>query len=140
MFQRQPSTREGEIPFESAQSICFTMTDAELIQMTPHTAAKHLLLRRYLDCWFPILGRYNNRINYIGGFSGPGEYADGEKGSPIIAIESAKSHVESGTVSPEVDVNFIFIDRNEAFIHHLESIPGVDGDQDDGSKYGNSMV
>ncbi len=36
-----------------------------LPKMVPHTAAKHLLLKRYLDRWFPILGKYNQRINYI---------------------------------------------------------------------------
>ena len=69
-----------------------------LPKMVPHTAAKHLLLKRYLDRWFPILGKYNQRINYIDGFAGPGEYEGGEPGSPLLAIEAAKYHVERGTL------------------------------------------
>ena len=55
----------------------------------PHTAAKHQILRKYLDAWLPILGTYNNRMLYIDGFAGPGEYTGGEPGSPIIALEAA---------------------------------------------------
>ena len=71
---------------------------AKLPAIAPHTVAKHLLLKRYLDAWFPILGRYNNRINYIDGFAGPGEYEGGEDGSPLLAIEAARSHVERKTL------------------------------------------
>ena len=58
----------------------------------PHTSAKHQILRKYLDAWLPILGTYNKRIVYIDGFSGPGQYAGGEPGSPIIALEAARTH------------------------------------------------
>ena len=58
----------------------------------PHTSAKHQILRKYLDAWLPILGTYNKRIVYIDGFSGPGEYTGGEPGSPIIALEAARTH------------------------------------------------
>jgi hypothetical protein len=40
----------------------------------PHTAAKHQILRKYLDAWFPILATYNKRIVYVDGFAGPGRY------------------------------------------------------------------
>ena len=80
--------------------------------MTPHTAAKHLLLRRYIDRWFPILGRYQKSINYIDGFAGPGEYQDGEIGSPQVAIEAAKAHVEQGSLAPDVQIVFTFIEAN----------------------------
>jgi three-Cys-motif partner protein len=58
----------------------------------PHTAAKHQILRKYLDAWLPILGAYNKRVVYVDGFSGPGRYTGGEPGSPIIAIEAALAH------------------------------------------------
>ena len=61
-------------------------------ELQPHTAAKHQILRKYLDAWFPILARYNSRIVYVDGFSGPGRYSGGEPGSPIIALESARTH------------------------------------------------
>jgi three-Cys-motif partner protein len=61
-------------------------------QVEPHTAAKHKILRGYLDAWFPILNAYNRRIVYVDGFSGPGRYLGGEPGSPVIAAEAARTH------------------------------------------------
>jgi three-Cys-motif partner protein len=58
----------------------------------PHTIAKHQILRKYLDAWFPILATSNNKMMYIDGFSGPGRYTGSEPGSPIIALESARTH------------------------------------------------
>ena len=91
-----------------------------LPKMVPHTAAKHLLLKRYLDRWFPILGKYNQRINYIDGFAGPGEYEGGEPGSPLLAIEAAKYHVEHGTLAPNVEINFGFVEANSDYARHLQ--------------------
>lgn len=56
----------------------------------PHTKAKIKILGAYLDAWLPILGRSRRgqTILYIDGFAGPGEYANGDKGSPAQAIES----------------------------------------------------
>lgn len=91
-----------------------------LPKMVPHTAAKHLLLKRYLDRWFPILGKYNQRMNYIDGFAGPGEYEGGETGSPLLAIEAAKYHVQNGTLAPTVSINFIFVEANPDYARHLQ--------------------
>lgn len=44
----------------------------------PHTEGKHLVLKEYLNAWFPILGGTQGRIVFIDGFAGPGEYAGGE--------------------------------------------------------------
>jgi len=62
-------------------------------EMQPHTRAKHAILRQYLQAWISILtqGGFPN-ILYIDGFAGPGRYAGGEDGSPIIAIKSALEH------------------------------------------------
>ena len=43
-----------------------------LWDIEPHTKAKHEILERYLDAWFPILATYNQRIIYLDGFCGPG--------------------------------------------------------------------
>jgi three-Cys-motif partner protein len=58
--------------------------------LEPHTRAKHEILKRYLQAWMVILsqGRFPE-ILYIDGFAGPGEYAGGEAGSPIIALDAA---------------------------------------------------
>jgi three-Cys-motif partner protein len=91
----------------------------KLPKMTPHTAAKHLLLKRYLVRWFPILGRYQRSIRYIDGFAGPGEYQGGEVGSPQIAIEAAKAHVQQGTLAPDVEIHFSFVEDDPDSAVHL---------------------
>ena len=60
--------------------------------LEPHTRGKHLVLKSYLDAWFPIMGSWNGRILFIDGFAGPGEYEGGEEGSPLIALRSLKDH------------------------------------------------
>lgn len=57
----------------------------------PHTAAKHDILRRYLQAWIPILGSTHERIVYIDAFAGPGIYKGGEDGSPIVAQDGHRS-------------------------------------------------
>lgn len=83
-----------------------------------HTKAKHEILERYLDAWFPILAKYNQRIIYLDGFCGPGRYKGGEDGSPIIAIKKALSHF--GKLKDR-EISFIFIDERKDRIEHLQS-------------------
>lgn len=61
-------------------------------ELEPHTRAKHQVLRRYLQAWFPILARKNEEMVYLDGFAGPGRYASGEDGSPLIALKAARGH------------------------------------------------
>ena len=87
-------------------------------EIEPHTQAKHEILRRYLGAWFPILGKYNQRVVYIDGFSGPGRYKGGEPGSPIIALREALKH---GKRLNNVNLSFIFMDVRADRIAHLEN-------------------
>ncbi len=89
-----------------------------LWDIEPHTKAKHEILERYLDAWFPILATYNQRIVYIDGFCGPGRYKGGEDGSPIIAIKKALNHF--GRLQNR-EISFIFIDERKDRIDHLKS-------------------
>jgi three-Cys-motif partner protein len=82
----------------------------------PHTVAKHQILRKYLDAWLPILGTYNNRMLYIDGFAGPGEYAGGEPGSPIIALEAALNH--HAYLAGEL--YFVFVEERSDRVAHLK--------------------
>jgi three-Cys-motif partner protein len=76
--------------------------------LEPHTEAKHIILRRYLHAWVPILTSWNGRVVYIDGFAGPGVYTGGEDGSPIIALKAAIEH--SARISGEM--HFIFIEAH----------------------------
>jgi three-Cys-motif partner protein len=87
--------------------------------LEPHTLGKHKVLRRYLEAWYPILSRFNNRIIYIDGFSGPGEYSGGEPGSPIIAIQTLLTHPARSRI-PEI--GFLFIEEREDRHKHLEAL------------------
>jgi len=82
----------------------------------PHTKAKHEILRRYLNAWFPILSRRSDRIVYIDGFAGPGRYRGGEPGSPLIALEVATAH----RMAIESEIVFWFIDEDERRIKNLQ--------------------
>jgi three-Cys-motif partner protein len=66
-------------------------TAPEKWEYKEHTKVKHILLRKYLVAWIPILGRWNPKICYFDGFAGRGEYTDGTLGSPLIALEVADS-------------------------------------------------
>lgn len=85
-------------------------------ELESHTRAKHEILRRYLQAWMVILsqGKFPE-ILYIDGFAGPGEYAGGEAGSPIIALDTALGYKPPLTAK----VHFFFVEKDSARAHHL---------------------
>lgn len=111
------------------------MTDPVLWNLDAHTAAKHRVLRAYLDGWIPVLaqqelkarGRGSSppRLLLVDGFAGPGRYAGGELGSPLILLEALLSH---GTFPKLGDVRFIylFIERDKRRVERLrEEVAGL---------------
>ena len=85
------------------------------------TEGKHMLLRSYLDGWFPILGSFSGRLLFVDGFAGPGEYADGEMGSPLVAIESVRRHKSQGRLR-SVEVVFLFIEQDARRVEYLKAL------------------
>lgn len=81
----------------------------------PHTAAKHRVLERYLQAWWPIMLQRFPRATYIEGFAGPGIYSGGEPGSPIIAIRTLRR-----AAGPDKPVDLIFIDREKRCLSMLK--------------------
>lgn len=58
---------------------------------------------------------------YIDGFAGPGEYEDGEDGSPIIALKVARDHIlRSKLQRPGMELVFFFIEKDKARYDNLE--------------------
>jgi len=94
-----------------------TLPSETIWSLDPHTAAKHEILKLYLQRWFPILNSRHQRVIYVDGFCGPGRYKDGEPGSPIIVLDLAVNHVKILTG----DIIFRFIDERKDRIEHLES-------------------
>lgn len=84
--------------------------------LEPHTAAKHFILRRYLGAWYPKLS-WTKRVIFIDGFAGPGEYAGGERGSPIIALDAAIQHRHNMS---DCEFKYLFIEADPARCAHLK--------------------
>jgi three-Cys-motif partner protein len=89
--------------------------------LEPHTAAKHAILRRYLQAWIPILSSAHGRVVYIDGFAGPGVYSRGEDGSPVIALKSALAHASR----IKGEIAFLFIELDPARKQSLERSVGA---------------
>ena len=90
-------------------------TDESVVwKISPHTAAKHSILKRYIQAWAPILamGSNDKRLIYIDGFSGPGMYEGGEDGSPVVALKALKDHTLRDRFQSVEFVN-IFIEREK---------------------------
>lgn len=96
------------------------MQNKTLWKLEAHTLGKHKVLRKYLDAWLPIMASRNERILFIDGFAGPGEYEEGEEGSPIIALQALAQHKAQRT--KEAEVVFVFIEKNKDRAEHLEEL------------------
>ena len=77
--------------------------------LEPHTKTKHLILRRYLAAWLPIMSSGNRRVLFIDGFAGPGRYDGGEEGSPLIALGAVLDH---SRLNPGCEFSFLFIEQD----------------------------
>jgi three-Cys-motif partner protein len=97
------------------------MPENTIWEAEPHTLAKHTILRRYLEAWLPIMLREYSRIVYIDGFAGPGIYAGGEPGSPIIALDVASKHGPLRLTPPKGTLDIFFIEEREDRFRRLES-------------------
>ena len=93
-----------------------TIPQSTLWPIKPHTFAKHSILKKYLQAWFPIIDKSFRSLIYFDGFCGPGRYSGGERGSPIIALEEAVNHSSQLTG----DVQFLFNDIRQDRIDNLQ--------------------
>jgi len=87
-------------------------------ELDEHSKGKHIVLKRYLQAWLAILGTTHPRIAIIDGFAGPGEYTDGEDGSPIIALRALAEH----TAPISAKVAFWFIEAKADRATNLERL------------------
>jgi len=101
------------------------MTDSALWKLEPHTAAKHRVLRSYLDAWLPAMGHQSQHIGHakprlllVDGFAGPWRYTTGEAGSPIIMLDALLSHSDLDALA-SVQFKFLFIEHDKARVEHL---------------------
>ena len=91
-----------------------------LWERDPHTKAKHTLLRRYLDAWFPIMAKQFSDvgITFLDGFAGPGEYTNGPESSPTIAMTQA---MRGEVTRWGTRTRLIFIEEHRGRFEHLRN-------------------
>lgn len=82
-------------------------------------AAKHELLSKYLDGWFPILASFHGRVIYVDCHAGRGSHKTGQKGSPILALQGLRDHQLCHQILDSTEVQFIFFENNLTNYSHL---------------------
>jgi three-Cys-motif partner protein len=92
--------------------------DEIILKMTPHTKAKHDILREYANGWVAVIGQSAGRMIYLDGFSGSDEYDDGSHGSPTIVVDCAKDHFLKERIRCETV--FVFTEIHEGRFNHLK--------------------
>jgi three-Cys-motif partner protein len=125
----RPPDLQGFPPLKSVltRDDASRMADPILWNLEPHTAAKHRVLRAYLDGWIAVMGQQALRVAtpeaprllLVDGFAGPGRYATGEPGSPLIMLEALVRHSAFERLA---GVHFIllFIEHDQRRVAHLE--------------------
>lgn len=72
--------------------------------------AKHQLLCKYLDGWFPILASRSGRVLYIDCHAGRGRHRTGHEGSPILAVQRLLDHRHRSRILGSTEVLFVFFE------------------------------
>ena len=76
-----------------------------------------------MDAWLPIVLKTYDRALFVDGFAGPGEYENGEVGSPVIAMDALAEHAHHNLMKGLMD--YIFIEEDARRFAHLQSV--IDG-------------
>jgi three-Cys-motif partner protein len=90
-----------------------------------HTEAKHRIVRKYLDRWLPIMADRNPKLVIIDGFAGPGEYTNGEDGSPVIALKAFLEHKARTRIETRKLVYFFVEEREDRHAHLVKRIKAI---------------
>jgi three-Cys-motif partner protein len=95
-----------------------------IYEADPHTRAKHAILREYMKRWLPILSRQaknvgsGQRLLYVDGFAGAGEYSNNAPGSPLVAIDAAAQHCHDFNVP----IVFVLVEKRKDRCDHLKKL------------------
>ena len=81
--------------------------ETTLWPLDDHTIGKHMVLRSYMDAWLPIILSRFERATFVDAFAGPGEYREGEPGSPLIALNALAKHTSQSIMTGQIDYVFI---------------------------------
>ncbi|WP_306366448.1 three-Cys-motif partner protein TcmP [Nocardiopsis sp. CC223A] len=82
----------------------------------PHLQVKHLVYRKYMDCWMAKILQKFPEASIVDAFSGPGIYQDGAPGSPILA---AKAYLEHSARARFSKLNLICLEQRADRVEEL---------------------
>ena len=85
-----------------------------------HTRGKHMVLQNYMNAWLPIILSRYERALFVDAFAGPGEYENGEPGSPIIAMRALADHARQEMMTGRMD--YVFIEKDDKRAAHLKTV------------------
>ena len=85
-----------------------------------HTVGKHMVLRAYMDAWLPIILSTFEKAMFVDAFAGPGEYKNGDPGSPIIALNALAQHSSKHRMIGQID--YVFIEKERDRFDHLKKV------------------
>ncbi len=85
-----------------------------------HTRGKHMVLRAYMDAWLPIILSTFEKAMFVDAFAGPGEYENGEPGSPSIALNALAQHSSQSMMTGQID--YVFIEKRLDRFSHLKKV------------------
>jgi len=95
-------------------------TSKTLWKLEEHTLGKHMVLAAYLKAWIPVMGLSNEEIYVIDGFAGPGEYLDGEVGSPQIMLDAHLKHYYRDHIS--CHTKYVLLEKDPKRYAHLKAL------------------
>lgn len=95
-------------------------TSKTLWKLDEHTLGKHMVLDAYLKAWLPVMGTRNPSIYIIDGFAGPGEYINGELGSPQIMLDAHLSHSYLDNIN--CVTKYILLEKDPKRFEHLKAL------------------
>lgn len=81
---------------------------------------KHDLIRHYLGGWFAKLGFWAGRVIYLDTHAGRGGYADGQLGSPLVALDTLLNHIALQQLLQRSEFRFLFIERDADNLEQLK--------------------
>ena len=98
----------------------------QLPPWSPHHAAKHALLREYINAWFPKLGFTYRQTVVIDAFASAGRYGGKQPGSPMVLLQAYTGRKDQQRF--KAPPHFIFIESELRFAQHLRAEVDAIGD------------
>lgn len=110
----RPTMKAGRRPERHS----LDMSEPVVWKREAHTEAKHDLLRAFFAKWLSVHSEWfaksgGGTVRVYDGFAGPGVYADGEPGSPIILLGSLLDNPRLLERWQTVSYDFQFVEKHE---------------------------